>query len=300
MDKTSLVLLPEIALTTQVMNIFKSRFGDKVAVLHSALSAGERCDEWAASSKARPGWCSARGPRCSRRFRTLALVVVDEEHEDSYKQDTQPRYHGRETARRRAVAAGAALVLGSATPSIESYYLAKQGEYRLIEMTSRVEGARCRGCSSPTFAKAMPTASRQYSAICWRNAITARLARREQVILFQNRRAYSTFLLCRDCGFVTRCPNCAVSLKFHSAQKKLSCHHCNYACVAPDVCPSCGSTRIGRFGIGTERVEEEAGKLFPEARILRMDRDTTSRKGSHDAILALSGGAKPTSWSARR
>ena len=147
------------------------------------------------------------------------------------------------------------------------------------------KGARCRRCSSRTFGEGYAQGKPAIFSSLLEEAIAARLERREQVILFQNRRAYSTFLLCRDCGFVMQCPNCAVSLKFHSAQKKLSCHHCNYACPAPDTCPSCSGTRLGRFGIGTERVAEETAKLFPEARVLRMDRDTTSRKGAHGEIL---------------
>ncbi len=285
LGKTSLVLLPEIALTTQVMNIFKSRFGDKVAVVHSALSAGERCDEWTRIERGEAPVVLGARSAVFAPLTNLGLVVVDEEHEDSYKQDSHPRYHGRETARRRAVTGGAALVIGSATPSVESYYLAKQGEYRLLNMTSRVEGRPMPEVLVTDLREGYAMGKPVVFSSLLREGIQTRLARREQVILFLNRRAYSTFLLCRDCGFVMRCPNCAVSLKFHSAQRKLSCHHCNYARPAPDTCPSCGGGRLGRFGIGTERVAEAAAKLFPEARVIRMDRDTTSRRGAHEEIL---------------
>ncbi|MHB9038262.1 MAG: primosomal protein N' [Armatimonadota bacterium] len=286
LGRTSLILLPEIALTTQVMNIFKSRFGDQVAVLHSALSAGERFDEWVRIQAGEARIVLGARSAVFAPLENLGLVIVDEEHESSYKQDTPPRYNGKDVAIERAKRAGAALVLGSATPSLESFTLANEEHYSLLTMASRIEN------------RPMPTVyiadlREEYSkgkltifSTRLEEAIKDRLTRGEQTILFQNRRAYSTFLLCRDCGFVERCPNCAVSLKFHSAAKKLSCHHCDYEMAAPDLCPKCESIKIGRFGIGTERVEEEVKKTFPTARVLRMDRDTTSRKGSHGSILA--------------
>ncbi|MCE5322764.1 primosomal protein N' [bacterium] len=286
LGRTSLILLPEIALTTQVMNIFKSRFGDQVAVLHSALSAGERFDEWARIESGEARVVLGARSAVFAPISDIGLVIVDEEHEPSYKQDNPPRYNGRDVAIRRATQAGAALVLGSATPSIESFTLARNGQYKLLVMSNRIEN------------RPMPTVHiadlrEEYSkgrltifSSRLEGAINDCLSRGEQVMLFQNRRAYSTFLLCRDCGHVERCPNCAVSLKFHAAAKKLSCHHCDYEMPAPDKCPKCGSIRIGKFGIGTERVEEEVKKTFQGARVIRMDRDTTARKGAHGSILA--------------
>lgn len=285
LGKTSLVLLPEIALTTQVMNIFKSRLGDAVAVLHSALSAGERCDEWARITEGEARVVLGARSAVFAPFENLGLVIVDEEHDGSYKQDISPRYNGRDVAIRRAEDSAAALVLGSATPSIESFQLAKEGGYTLLTMASRVENR-----PMPTviiadlreeYAKGMAT----IFSSALEEGIRNRLEREEQVIVLQNRRAYSTFLLCRDCGYVARCPNCAVSLKFHASARKLSCHHCGFEEPAPDVCPKCGGLRIRRFGIGTEKVEEETKNTFPGARVLRMDRDTTARKGSHGEIL---------------
>lgn len=285
MGKTSLVLLPEIALTTQVMNIFKSRLGDAVAVLHSALSAGERCDEWARISEGEAKVVLGARSAVFAPLENLGLVVVDEEHDGSYKQDISPRYNGRDVAVRRAEEAGAALVLGSATPSIESFQMARDGAYKLLMMGSRIENRPMPKVHIADLREEFALGKATIFSRKLEEGIRDRLAGKEQVILLQNRRAYSTFLLCRDCGFVAKCPHCAVSLKFHSAARKLSCHHCGFEQRAPDVCPKCQSLRIRKFGIGTERVEEETRNTFPEARVLRMDRDTTSRKGSHGEIL---------------
>lgn len=283
--RTCLLLLPEIAITTQVMNKFKSRFGDRVAVMHSALSAGERFDEWMRVYAGEASVVLGARSAAFAPLRNLGLVVVDEEHESSYKQDTAPRYNARDVAVERARRAGAAVVLGSATPSVETYYRATRGEYSLLEMPSRVEKRPMPRVIVVDLREMPRDRPASIFSAELEEGIRQRLARREQVILLQNRRAYSTFLLCRDCGYVARCPNCAVSLKFYSAARKLSCHHCDYSEPAPTVCPGCGGLRIRRFGIGTERVEEETRKTFPEARVIRMDRDTTSRRGAHAAIL---------------
>lgn len=285
--RTSLVLLPEIALTTQVMNIFKSRFGDQVAVMHSALSAGERCDEWARADEGEARVVLGARSAVFAPLRDLGLVIVDEEHESSYKQDSPPRYNGRDAAIERARDSGAALVLGSATPCIETFYQARQGHYALLAMPSRVENRPMPTVHIADLREGYAQGRASVFSERLEQGIRDRLARGQQVILLQNRRAYSTFLLCRDCGFVTRCPNCAVSLKFYSAERRVSCHHCDYTRPAPTLCPSCQGLRIGRFGIGTERVEEETRNSFPEARVIRMDRDTTSRKGAHASILDL-------------
>ncbi len=285
LGRTSLVLLPEIALTTQVMNIFKSRFGDQVAVLHSALSAGERCDEWTRISDGEAKVVLGARSAVFAPLEDLGLVIVDEEHEASYKQDTQPRYNGRDTAIWRAKDAGAALVLGSATPSVETFHRCEKGEFTLLKMPSRIGGRSLPAVHVADLREDWAQGRVTIFSKRLEEAVRDRLARKQQVMLLQNRRAYSTFLLCRDCGFVPHCPNCAVSLKLHSAQRKLSCHHCDYSRAAPTVCPKCEGRRLRGFGIGTERVEEETRKTFPEARVLRMDRDTTARKGSHGAIL---------------
>jgi len=212
-------------------------------------------------------------------------VIVDEEHESSYKQDIQPRYNGRDTAIRRAKDAGAVLVLGSATPSVETFYRARRGEYEILTMAGRVEGRPMPKVHVADLREDWARGRATVFSGLLEELIRDRLARGRQVMLLQNRRAFSTFLLCRDCGFVPHCPNCAVSLKLHNAEHKLSCHHCDHSEAAPTLCPKCQGRRIRGFGIGTERVEEETRKVFPGARVLRMDRDTTSRKGSHGAIL---------------
>ena len=286
LGRTSLVLLPEIAITTQVMNIFKSRFGDAAAVLHSSLGAGERCDEWIRAAEGRARVVLGARSAVFAPLDDIGLVVVDEEHESSYKQDIQPRYHAREAAIERAKRAGATLVLGSATPGVESYYRACQGEYNLLTMPERVEDRPMPRVHVADLRDEYAQGKATIFSSKLEEGIRERLARKQQVMLLQNRRAYSTFLLCRDCGFVARCPNCAVALKFHAADRKVVCHHCAYQRPAPTMCPKCGGERIKMFGIGTQRVEEETKKIFPEARVLRMDKDTTSRKGAHASILS--------------
>ena len=285
LGRTSLVLLPEIAITTQVMNIFKSRFGNAVAVLHSSLSAGERCDEWIRAAEGQAKVVLGARSAVFAPLADIGLVVVDEEHESSYKQDIQPRYNARDAAVERAKQAGAALVLGSATPSIESYYRACQGEYNLLTMPGRIESRPMPQVHVADLRDEYAKGKATIFSSRLEDSIRERLARKQQIMLLQNRRAYSTFLLCRDCGFVARCPNCAVALKFHAAARKVMCHHCAHERPAPTICPECSGERIKMFGIGTQRVEEETKKVFPEARVLRMDKDTTSRKDAHASIL---------------
>lgn len=281
----SLVLLPEISLTAQVLNIFRGRFGDRVAVLHSMLSPGERFDEWMRAQDGEVDVLLGARSAVFAPLESMGMVIVDEEHEPSYKQDNDPRYHGRDVAIQRAKANGALAVLGSATPSVESYFLAKSGKYGLVAMRERIAQRPMPDVTiadlREEYQKGRPTIFSQKLL----ESMRARLALGQQVILFQNRRAYATFLLCRECGYTAGCPNCAVSLKLHAAERIMRCHHCDYEQQAPTLCPQCGGRKIGMFGIGTERIEEETRAAFPDARILRMDRDTTTRKGSHGAIL---------------
>lgn len=283
--RSGLMLLPEIALTTQLMNVVKSRLGDEVAVLHSGLTAGERCDEWVRVQRGEARVVLGARSAVFAPLENIGVVIVDEEHEAGYKQENAPRYNGRDVAIHRAQEDGAALVLGSATPSIESFYRAEVGEYELISMPTRIENRPLPEVRLVDLREEMKKRRSSIFSEELEQLIREHLARGRQIMLLQNRRAYSIFLLCRDCGYVPGCPNCAVALKFRAAQRKLTCHHCEYNEPAPDVCPRCGGHRIKRFGIGTERVEEEAKRLFPQARVLRMDRDTTSRKGSHASIL---------------
>lgn len=287
----AVMLLPEIALTAQAVDVFKTRFGEDVAVLHSGLSVGERYDEWL---RLRSGRAKiALGPRSAvlAPVRDLALIVVDEEQDTSYKQMHEPRYHARDLAVWRAHKEGAAAVLGSATPSVESFYRAQEGVYDLAILSKRIEDRPLPDVVVADMREERSSAGRSIFSSVLREAIDKRLDANEQVILLQNRRAYAAFLLCRECGHVPRCTRCAVALRYHRGRSAILCHHCGYQQPAPSSCPSCGGARIAGFGIGTERVEEEVKTEFPQARVLRMDRDTTARKGAHaDMIRAFRAG----------
>lgn len=285
--RTALVLVPEIALTAQVVDAFRARIGDKVAVLHSALSLGERRDEWQRIGRGEADVVVGARSAVFAPLNNVGLIVVDEEHENSYKQDQPaPRYHARDVAVARARATGATVLLGSATPAMESFYKAESGEWGFLPLRERALSRPLPSVETVDlregYQKGQPPSV--FSPPLF-EAIADRLAKREQTILFLNRRGFAQFILCRDCGYSTRCPHCDVSLTFHARHFKVVCHHCGYERAAPSQCPQCSGTRIKPFGIGTEKVEQEVKTLFPEARVLRMDRDTTSGKDAHTAIL---------------
>ena len=284
--RAALVLVPEIALTAQVVDNFRARIGDRVAVLHSALSEGERRDEWQRIGRGEADVVVGARSAVFAPLANVGLIVVDEEHEGSYKQDNPaPRYHARDVAIARARATGATVLLGSATPAVESFHKAETGEWGFLPLRQRalfrplpsVEVVDLRA----EFKKAQPGVFSE----ALQEAIADRLAKKEQTILFLNRRGFAMFLLCRDCGHTTRCPHCDVSLTYHAHARLLQCHHCDLKRPAPSACPKCEGQRILPFGIGTERVEEEVRKLYPEARVLRMDRDTTGKKDAHLKML---------------
>lgn len=282
--RSAIVLVPEIALTAQAVEVFTGRFGDEVAVLHSRLSEGERYDEWRRLQEKQARIVVGARSAIFAPVENVGLIVVDEEHEASYKQETTPRYHARDTAAERARRAGAVLLFGSATPSLETYYASEQGRITRLEMPERIDNRPLPDVTVVDLREEF----KEHRALFSRRLIEeirARLSRGQQSILFLNRRGYAQCVLCRECGHVMRCPHCAVSLTFHAARSVLRCHHCDYACAAPTTCPACGGTRIRGFGIGTERVEEEALHHFPQARVARLDRDTTTRKGAHAGIL---------------
>ena len=285
----AIVLVPEISLTPQTVQRFASRFGDRVAVLHSALSDGERYDEW---HRIRSG--EARvvvGPRSAvfAPVANLGLIVVDEEHETSYKQEESPRYHARDVAVLRGSVEGARVVLGSATPSLESWANVARGKYAYAPMKRRAGAGRLPAIAIvPMLQGAEPGGSGSGGAIFSRElleAIAARLDRHEQTILFLNRRGYSRSVTCQDCGEAVMCPDCSVAYTYHRADECLRCHVCGGWIPVPAKCPACGSPRLTYKGIGTQRAEAALAKCFPRARILRMDADSTSRKNSHDDIL---------------
>jgi primosomal protein N' (replication factor Y) (superfamily II helicase) len=292
--RSAIVLVPEISLTPQTVGRFKAAFGEQVAVLHSALSDGERYDEWRALRSGQKRIVVGARSAIFAPLPSLGAIIVDEEHEGSYKQADAPRYHAREVATVRARIEGAICVLGSATPALESWYNAELGKYNLLQLPSRVGGGSLpdvevvdlreeRKRSGPGVGSAGDPGVILSDPL--RTAIGVRLERGEQSILLLNRRGFSTFVQCRACGQVWHCPSCNVSLTFHRRRARLVCHHCFHDEPSPERCSACGEKDLGFRGVGTEQVERAVGHAFPEARIARMDVDTTSGKWSHHRIL---------------
>ncbi|MHB1001296.1 MAG: primosomal protein N' [Armatimonadota bacterium] len=284
-DRTCISLVPEIALTNHLMDAYISRFGDKVAILHSRLSAGERYDEWRRIESGEARIVLGARSGLFAPVRDLGLVVIDEEHEPSYKQDRSPRYNARRLAEERANNEEASVILGSATPSIETFYRASTGDIKLAVIDKRIEDRPLPIVRSVDLRDEFEHGRRNVFSEPLQEGIAERMSRGEQVILFVNRRGYSQFMLCRTCGHTAKCENCDVSLTYHANAKMLRCHHCDESLRAPDTCPKCGSPHFKQFGIGTERVEEEVRKLFPEANVIRMDADTTRKKNAHASLL---------------
>ena len=284
--RQAVVLIPEISLTYQTVMRFYRRFGNRVGIMNSKLSAGERYEQ---SERAANGEIDIMiGPRSAlfTPFPDLGLIVIDEEHEGAYKSETAPRYDAREVAKVRADMSGAVLVLGSATPSVESFYRAEQGEYRLLTLTKRAkENSRLAGVHIVDLREELAEGNRSIFSRKLKELIEDRLAKKQQVMLFMNRRGYAGFVSCRSCGKAMKCPHCDVSLTYHR-NGRLKCHYCGFERPLPDKCPSCGSPFIAPFGTGTQKLEEFTKREFPEARILRMDADTTTKKGAHEEILS--------------
>ncbi|MCI5586763.1 MAG: primosomal protein N' [Lachnospiraceae bacterium] len=288
LKKQVIMLIPEIALTYQTVSRFYKRFGNRVSVMHSKLSAGERYDQY---TRARNGDIDVMiGPRSAlfAPFQNLGLIVIDEEHETSYRSETPPKYHAREVAIKRASMTGASVILGSATPSVESYYNALNGKYELFTLEERAGGAKLPEVQIVDLREELAAHNYSIFSRSLKSLIEDRLERHEQIILFINRRGYAGFVSCRKCGKVIGCPHCSVSLKPHSIRGKvtqLKCHYCGYSEPMPAECPDCHSKYIGTFGLGTQQVEEMVRKTFDGARVLRMDADTTSGKDGHENIL---------------
>lgn len=282
--KEAIVLIPEIALTFQTVLRFYRRFGDQVSIIHSKLSAGERYDQF---ERARRGEVKVMiGPRSAlfTPFPRLGVIVIDEEHEGSYKSENAPRYHAREAAIERARMCGAFVVLGSATPSVDSYERTKEGLYQLYELPLRVENRAMPETEVVDLREELRMGNRSIFSARLKELMEDRLRKGEQIMLFLNRRGYAGFVSCRACGHVIKCPHCDVSLSLHHGGRMV-CHYCGYQTVQPKKCPSCGSAYIGAFRAGTQQVAEAAAKTFPGARVLRMDFDTTRQKGGHERIL---------------
>src|SRR5256714_1489723 len=287
--KTAIVLVPEISLTPQTVERFKSRFADTqetVAVLHSHLSEGERHDEWHKINAGRARIVVGARSAVFAPLENLGLIVVDEEHETSYKQEDAPRYHARDVAVVRAKLEGCAVLLGTATPSLESYHNATLGKYRLLRLTQRVDN-----CQMPLIRIVDLRQERRKGRIApipsekLRSAITARLEKHEQTILFLNRRGFSTSLLCANCGEARTCPNCSVALTFHRHAARLNCHLCGHTAAVPKKCPACGKYALIYSGFGTEKVESIVSQFFPKANVRRMDADSMTRKTAYRETL---------------
>ena len=283
--KQVIVLIPEISLTYQTVRRFYSWFGNNVSVLNSRLSAGERYDQF---RRAKRGEIQIMvGPRSAlfTPFSNLGLIIIDEEHEQTYKSENSPRYHAREAAVQRASQEGAHVVLGSATPSLEAYSRAVSGKYLLLKLTARFEERPLPEVSVVDLREELKTGNRSILSRKLRDSIEKRLKNREQTILFLNRRGYAGFVSCRSCGEALKCPHCDVALTEHN-NGKMICHYCGYERPRAEKCPSCGSPYIGGFKAGTQQIEQVLHKTFPKARVLRMDYDTTRNKGSYEKILS--------------
>ncbi len=284
--KTAIMLVPEISLTPQMVNRFVSRFGEYVAVIHSGLSYGERFDQW---QKIRDGRVSVVvGARSAvfAPFENLGIIILDEEHENSYKSDSSPKYHAIDIARKRTEDDGAILLLASATPSVSDYYLAEQGEYRLFEMHKRYNEMSLPEVKIIDMrAELFNNKNRSPLSLYLQKEIRDNLNNKSKTILFLNRRGYSTFVSCRECGYVVNCPECSIALTYHKREDNLVCHYCGHTAENISICPECGSKYVRYFGTGTQKIEEEIRNLFPEANVMRMDFDTTSKKGGHEKIL---------------
>ena len=278
--KEAIVLVPEISLTPQLLSRFRDRFGENLALLHSKLGRGERYDQWRKVLRGDVGIAIGARSAIFAPFKRLGIIIVDEEHEPSYKQEEKLKYHARDLAVVRAQQTEATLLLGSATPSLESYFNAEKGKFRLLQLPARMEGRSLPHVDVVDMKKEEGLLSRRI-----RTGLQKNIEEKKQSLLFLNRRGFSNFILCPECGFTFKCPNCSVTLTHHFKDRSLQCHYCDYRIEAPGDCPKCRGHRLRGVGIGTERLEQEIQTLFADAQVERMDRDTTSRKHSHQQIL---------------
>lgn len=283
--KEAIVLVPEISLTPQMVTRFKERFGGEVAVLHSALSQGEKYDEWRKIQRKEVSVVVGARSAVFAPFENLGIIIIDEEHETSYKQEDYPKYHAREVAKYRGRAHQCPVVLGSATPTLESYARASKGVYKLLELTDRVNEQDLPNIEIVDMRTELEKGNRSMFSESLTEKIQDRLDKNEQIVLLLNRRGYSSFVMCRECGETIQCEHCDISMTYHQRQHKLKCHYCNAERRMPKTCPNCESDAIRFFGTGTQKVEEALNTQFETARVIRMDVDTTSRKGAHEKLL---------------
>jgi primosomal protein N' (replication factor Y) (superfamily II helicase) len=283
--REAIVLVPEIALTPQMVNRFKGRFGNLVAVLHSGLSAGEKYDEWRKIQRKEVSVVVGARSAIFAPFENLGIIIIDEEHETSYKQEEMPRYHARDVAIERARKNNCLVVLGSATPSLESFARAQKSVYQLLSLPNRMNKRPLPAVEIVDMREELRAGNRSMFSRKLFELLKERIERKEQSVLFLNKRGHSSFVMCRDCGYVMNCPNCDISLTYHKVKEQMKCHYCGFESNVPIQCPECSSDYIRYFGTGTQKVEDELGKILPEAKVIRMDVDTTGKKGSHERLL---------------
>lgn len=283
--KTSIVLVPEISLTPQMVLRFQKRFGDNIAAIHSALSDGEKYDEWRRIVSGEAKIVIGARSAIFAPLNNIGMIIIDEEHSDSYKQDdSNPRYNAKDIALLRGKYHNCPVIMGSATPSLEVFARAKKGVFKLLELPNRINGKSLPKINIIDMNEMISKTKGHFSPVLL-EAINDRLLKNEQIILLLNRRGYSSFVTCKNCGYTFKCPNCDITLTYHKSSRTLRCHYCGYGTKVYDTCPECHEKSINDLGVGTEKVEEELNKLFPESKILRMDFDTTSRKGMHEKMI---------------
>ena len=286
-NKTSIVLVPEISLTPQMIDRFISRFGkDEIAVLHSKLSLGERYDEWNRIKEGKAKIVIGARSAIFAPLNNIGIIIIDEEHDSSYKSESVPKYDAKEIAKKVAKENNIPLVLGSATPDLTTYYKAKEkNEITLLELTKRANNSALPKVEIVDLKQELANGNRSMLSMDLYQSIEENLKNKLQTILFLNRRGYSTFIMCRNCGYTVKCKNCDISMTYHSYENKLKCHYCGYEEKLVKICPECGSDKIRYFGTGTQKLEQEIHKQFPQAKTIRMDVDTVTKKNSHEEIL---------------
>ena len=281
--KQAIVLVPEIALTPQIVKRFVSRFGDQIAVLHSDMTLKQRREQWWSIKKGAAKIILGARSAIFAPVNNLGVIVLDEEYENSYKQDKNPRYHARSVAIKLAQIQGAKVILGSATPSIETFYFAKTGKYKKLTLSKRIDS---RPLPEVEVIDIKQDRSKGILSEKLKNQLKQVLEKKEQAILFINRRGFFTFAMCQSCGQAVQCPHCSIALTYHSYTKKLHCNRCGFSVQSNVICPKCKSSSIRFFGTGTQRIEKEVADIYPQARILRWDKDTVSKRGSHEVFFA--------------
>ena len=285
-NKTSIMLVPEISLTPQTVDRFISRFGEeKIAVLHSKLSVGERYDQWKKIERGEAKIVIGARSAIFAPVKDLGIIIIDEEHDESYKSETNPRYNVKDIASYLAKRNNIPVVLGSATPDLKTYHKAQTGKIQLLELTKRANKSNLPSVTIVDLRKELANGNKSMLSEKLFTLINENLENKKQTILFLNRRGYSTFVMCRDCGYTVKCKNCNITMTFHLKENKLKCHYCGYERSAVNVCPECNSKNIRYFGTGTQKLEEEIKKIFPKASTIRMDVDTVTKKNSHEEIL---------------